>query len=137
LLAIVYFAKQYRMYLLGRPFVIRTDPSALQWLRKTPEPIGQQSRWLEQLEEYDFELVHRAGKQHTNADALSRIPCRQCKGLHGAYGWELQQPSELGPTAFNAADPVGDAEADGKEVGMTAAVMQTEGELIPCDSGSS
>jgi len=30
--------------------------------------------WLEQLEEYDFDIVHRQGKLHTNANALSRLP---------------------------------------------------------------
>ena len=39
LLAIVYGLKTYGQYLLGRHFVIRTDHSALQWLRKTPEPM--------------------------------------------------------------------------------------------------
>jgi transposase InsO family protein len=43
-----------------------------------PEPVGQQARWLELLEEYDFEIEHRPGKKHANADALSRRPCRQC-----------------------------------------------------------
>ena len=42
LLGIVYGLKAYRQYLLGRQFVIRTDHSALQSLRRTPEPIGQQ-----------------------------------------------------------------------------------------------
>ena len=32
------------------------------------------ARWLERLAEYDFEIVHRAGKNHANADGLSRIP---------------------------------------------------------------
>ena len=45
LLAVVYGLKVYRQYLLGRRFMIRTDHSALQSLRKTPEPIGQQARW--------------------------------------------------------------------------------------------
>ena len=39
LLAIMYGLKTYMQYLLGRHFVIRTDHSALQWLRKTPEQI--------------------------------------------------------------------------------------------------
>ena len=72
LLALVTFVKKFRQYLLGRPFIIRTDHAALQWLRSTPEPIGQQARWLEILEEYDFEIQHRSGARHTNADALSR-----------------------------------------------------------------
>jgi hypothetical protein len=78
LLAVVFFLKYFRQYLLGRPFLIRTDHAALQWLRRTPQPIGQQSRWLEILEEFDFVIEHRPGAQHANADALSRRPCRQC-----------------------------------------------------------
>jgi len=78
LLAIVYFVKYYRQYLLGRKFELRTDHAALRWLWKTPEPIGQQGRWLERLSEYEFEIIHRLGRRHGNADALSRKPCRQC-----------------------------------------------------------
>ena len=75
LLAVVAFIKQFRPYLLGRRFTVRTDHAALQWLRRVPEPIGQQARWLEQLEEYEFDVVHRAGTRHGNADAMSRRPC--------------------------------------------------------------
>ncbi|KAL5505863.1 hypothetical protein EMCRGX_G007400 [Ephydatia muelleri] len=42
------------------------------------EPEGQLARWLERLEEYDFSVIHRRGSQHSNADALSRGPCKQC-----------------------------------------------------------
>ena len=72
LLALVTFVKKFRQYLLGCPFTIRTDHAALQWLRRTPEPIGQQARWLEILEEFDFRVQHRPGAQHNNADSLSR-----------------------------------------------------------------
>jgi len=74
----VCYTKTFRQYLLGRQFVIRTDHSALQWLRTTPEPIGQQACWCEILEEFDFQIVHRQGRLHENADAMSRRPCRQC-----------------------------------------------------------
>ena len=33
---------------------------------------------MERLQEFDFDIVHRQGKCHTNADALSLIPCKQC-----------------------------------------------------------
>lgn len=46
LLAMVYFSKLYRQYLLGRPFILTTYHVALQWLQRTPKPIGQQGRWL-------------------------------------------------------------------------------------------
>ncbi|KRX73465.1 Transposon Ty3-G Gag-Pol polyprotein [Trichinella sp. T6] len=42
------------------------------------QPEGQVARWLEQLAEYQFDVVHRPGKQHGNADALSRQSCKQC-----------------------------------------------------------
>jgi len=81
LLAIVYFLKYFKQYLLGRTFKVRTDHAALTWLRRTPDPIGQQARWLEQMEEYDFVVEHRAGSSHSNADSLSRRPCakKQCR----------------------------------------------------------
>jgi hypothetical protein len=75
LLAVVTFLRQFKQYLYGRRFTVRTDHSALTWLRKSKDPIGQSGRWIEFMEEFDFEIVHRSGTSHTNADALSRIPC--------------------------------------------------------------
>ena len=74
LLAVMTFLCHFRPYLLGRHFRQRTDHSSLQWLKNFKEPEGQLARWLEQLKEYDFDIVHRQGKLHTNADALSRLP---------------------------------------------------------------
>jgi len=73
LLALVYGLKQFRQYLTGRHFIIRTDHAALSWLRRTPEPMPQMARWLTYIEEYDYEVVHRKGRSHANADGLSRI----------------------------------------------------------------
>ena len=75
LLAIVYFTKHFRQYLLGRRFIARTDHAALSWLRKMDRPVGQNARWMEQLEEYTFDVEHRRGKSHSNADSISRHPC--------------------------------------------------------------
>ena len=39
------------------------------------------SRWLHSLQQFQFSIVHRPGKDHGNADGLSRAPsspCRQC-----------------------------------------------------------
>ena len=64
--------KQFRQYLTGRHFIIRTDHAALSWLRKTPEPMPQLARWLTFIEEFDYEIVHRDDRKHSNADGLSR-----------------------------------------------------------------
>ena len=74
LLAVVLFTRQYRHYLLGRPFTVRTDHGSLMWLLNFKEPQGQLARWLEELGQYDMQIVHRPGRQHSNADSLSRIP---------------------------------------------------------------
>jgi hypothetical protein len=78
LLAVVTFVHQYRPYLVCRKFTLRTDHGSLSWLRNFKEPEGQLARWLERLQELDFDVVHRPGKAHQNADSLSRLPCRQC-----------------------------------------------------------
>ena len=78
LLAVVVFTQQFRPYLLGEKFLLRTDHHSLKWLQNFKEPEGQLARWLEKLQQFQFEIVHRPGIKHGNADALSRIPCRQC-----------------------------------------------------------
>ncbi|GFO36097.1 retrovirus-related pol polyprotein from transposon [Plakobranchus ocellatus] len=65
---------QFRPYLLGHHFKERTDNNSLRWLTSFKEPQGQLARWLEELSQYDMEIIHRPGKHHGNADALSRIP---------------------------------------------------------------
>jgi len=32
-------------------------------------------------QEFEFSIVHHPGRKHNNADALSRLPCRQCGRL--------------------------------------------------------
>eukprot|EP00731_Ephydatia_muelleri_P034012 Em0044g32a len=81
LLALVWSVRQFRAYLWGRRFIVRTDHSALRWLRSFKDPQGQVARWLEILAEFDFDVIHRPGLRHGNADALSRIQCKQC-GMH-------------------------------------------------------
>ena len=61
---------------------MRTDHAALRWLKSFKEPEGQVARWIEVLDTYDYELIHRPGKKHLNADAMSRGPCQQCGGEH-------------------------------------------------------
>lgn len=74
LLAVVRFTRHFRHYLLGRPFLIRTDHGSLTWLMRFKLIGGQLARWLEELSQYDMTIIHRAGKNHCNADGLSRIP---------------------------------------------------------------
>ena len=78
LLALVWGVRYFKPYLYGRSFTAHTDHGSLTWLKSFKEPEGQLARWLQVLEQFDFEVIHRPGVQHLNADALSRGPCRQC-----------------------------------------------------------
>ena len=86
LLAVKHFAQHFQSYLYGREFTIRTDHTSLTWLINLKDPEGQTARWIQSLSEYRFKIAHRVGKQHGNADGLSRRPCqnenkpcRQCE----------------------------------------------------------
>ena len=75
LLSVVHFCVQYKHYLWGRRFKLRTDHGALVWIFQFKEPEGQLARWLELLSQFDMDISHRAGKIHGNGDGLSRRPC--------------------------------------------------------------
>ena len=93
LLAVVTFVLQYKHFLAGRKFLVRTDNSAVRYWTKIHadnyDPEGQAARWMVKLAAYDFDIKHRPGKQHTNADGMSRPPflwCAQCDTRHrGAH----------------------------------------------------
>ena len=74
LLAIVRFTRQFRHYLLGQRFYVRTDHSSLTWLLSFKNPSGLLARWLEELSQYDMVIQYRKGRTHSNADGQSRIP---------------------------------------------------------------
>ncbi len=78
LLAVVWALRHFRPYLYGRQFTVRSDHASLRWLQNFKEPEGQIARWLQVIGEYKFDIQHRPGKQHGNADGLSRQPCKQC-----------------------------------------------------------
>lgn len=73
LLAIVWATKHFRPYLYGRKFKIVTDHKPLKWLFSIKDPGSRLMRWRLKLEEYEYEIVYKAGKTNVNADALSRV----------------------------------------------------------------
>ena len=57
-LAIIFATEHFRFYLLGHPFKIVTDNSALTWLHSV-EPKGRIAGWIMKLQEFDFTIVHQ------------------------------------------------------------------------------
>ena len=70
--------KHFKHYLLGQKFIVRTDHAPLIWLRNFKEPKGLIARWISVIETSDYTIQYRPGRQHLNADSLSRKPNRKC-----------------------------------------------------------
>ena len=73
LLAIVEMVQYFRVYLAGRKFIIRTDHDSLKGVKQLAKLTGQMAQWIDFLEGFQFEIQTRPGKEHDNADFLSRL----------------------------------------------------------------
>lgn len=71
-LAVVWSIKQFRIYIHGKHFKVITDHNALVWLMSIKDPTAKLARWSIYLQSYDFEIIHRQGRVHSNVDTLSR-----------------------------------------------------------------
>ena len=56
----------------GEEAWLRTNHNGLKYLFDQPNLNARQSRWLEFLSEYDFDINHIKGKENKVVDALSR-----------------------------------------------------------------
>ena len=72
LAAVVYAFRKWEHILRYRPFILNTDAQSLKFLKTMNNPKGIFFRWLTELADYNFEVIHRSGKSNKNADALSR-----------------------------------------------------------------
>ena len=61
-----------RYYLLGREFTLVMDHAPLKWMATAKDTNARVTRWFLALQDYWFQEDHRPGREHANADALSR-----------------------------------------------------------------
>ena len=79
MLATVSMCMQFRSYLRGAKFTLRTDHKSLVWLHRFKDTEWMMARWLHTLQQFQFSITHCAGREHGNADGLSRAPSTPCK----------------------------------------------------------
>jgi reverse transcriptase-like protein/integrase-like protein len=82
LLAIVQALREWRHYLLGNKITIITDHRSLQYLSTQDKLSARQTRWSEFLQQFDFEIKYRPGKDNHVADSLSRRPDHMAASIH-------------------------------------------------------
>ena len=73
-LAAVWAVVHFRPYLYGQSFTLVTDHQPLRWLMTNDKLTGKLARWALILQEYDFDVVHKAGTAHLDTDGISRNP---------------------------------------------------------------
>lgn len=74
LLAIYFATKTFRSYLYGKQFTIYTDHEPLTKELRLTDATGRVTRQRLYLEQFDFTIIYKKGKQNVVADGLSRIP---------------------------------------------------------------
>lgn len=72
LCALVYALGKFRGYLGFTHFDVITDSGALLSLKSNQNLSSKLTRWAVLLSEFNFELIHKPGTAHRNADGLSR-----------------------------------------------------------------
>ena len=72
LLAVIQCIKKWKHILNYRQFEVHTDASALKYLTTMKNQSGLFTRWYQELAGFNFIVIHKKGKENSNADALSR-----------------------------------------------------------------
>ena len=72
LLALVTAVHKWRPYLLGRPFIIKTNQQSLKYILEQRIATPAQQKWLTKLLEYLFVVEYKKGIENKVADALSK-----------------------------------------------------------------
>ena len=71
-LAVYWAIKHFKEYLFGH-FIVITDHKAFSYIFNNKDIYVQYSRWIMNLTGFDFNIIHRAGKKHLNANTLLRL----------------------------------------------------------------
>jgi transposase InsO family protein len=89
----------------GRKFTLITDHQPLKLLKDSKRHTQRGNKWYLELQDYQFNVEHRAGKKIPHVDALSRYPC----DTNENHDNESEEELEI---EFDETDPADDLYAD-------------------------
>jgi hypothetical protein len=72
ILSIMHALTKWCQYLLGSKFLIHTNHNSLQYLSQQKTLSTKQQKWIEKINTFDMEILHKRGKENITAHALSR-----------------------------------------------------------------
>ncbi|KAJ4759850.1 polyprotein [Rhynchospora pubera] len=95
LLALITAVKKWKHYLLGRPFIIRTDQISLKHLLEQKITTALQHKSMCTLLGLDYIIEYKKGRDNKVVDALSRVPCHQVAAVAAVSAVIPQWAQEL------------------------------------------
>ena len=114
-LAVVWAISHFQHHLYGNTVTVYTDHTAVKAVLETPNPTGKHVRWWTKVYGRgvkEVHIIHRAGKENRNADALSRSPVSPAPQVGIAEG-EVQvlpvRAAHLQDSSSNCPDALVDA----------------------------
>ena len=105
-LAVEWAITHFHHHLYGNAVTVYTDRTAVKAILETANPTGKHARWWTRVYGAgvkDVKIVHRAGRENTNADALSRSPQAQAPAEGIAEG-EVQVAEVSAQESHSVAD---------------------------------
>lgn len=72
MLALVKSVKKWRPYILGKPFLVRTDQRSPKYLLEQRIITPYQQKWFPKLMGFDYKVEDKKGMENFTADSLSR-----------------------------------------------------------------
>ena len=102
LYAVVRLVEHFKMFLLGKEFLLRTDHAALRnLLRRDLPPTTRVERWILRISEYNFKIEYQRGQDNVIADVLSRLPFAGAKNVEKSTALD-QAPREVNSSEWEA-----------------------------------
>ena len=84
-LGIVWGIRKTWQFTSQNKFLLITNHKALETLRKQElSTTARRTRWILELEQYNFTIEHRKGKKIAHVDAISRIPYNEAPVVSGS-----------------------------------------------------
>ena len=100
----IFGLSKFRHYLAGVNFDLLTDSAAVTNLRSTRNFYAKLVRWSLLISDFDFVLIHKSGKTHTNADGLSRASTSADDHDESLVDVDVLEPETEGDTLSETSD---------------------------------
>ncbi len=74
--ALIWGTMHFKQYLHQNHFTLKTNHKPLEWLAIVSNVYQRWGRWINMLQDFNFNIMHHLGSKHSNADAFDKNAIR-------------------------------------------------------------